>query len=308
MRETFTNRASTGMQAIILNLRLPKFQDMRVRRALNLMLDFESMNATLMFNAYRRTDSFWVNTELASRDLPQGLELEILEKVRAQVPPEVFTTPYRNPVGGTQDALRNNLREALRLMREAGFEVRDRRMVNAATGEPFRLELLLNGPTFERHSLAFKSSLDRLGVELSLRQVDSAQYVNRVRERNFEAILGSYGQSLSPGNEQRDYWGSEAADRPASLNRAGIKNPAIDALINVLIYAKDRAELIAATRALDRVLLANHYMIPTWYSGRAWTARWDRFGRPDPMPDYGVTGFPTIWWFDQAKAARLTAR
>lgn len=305
LRETFPQRASTGMQAIILNLRLPRFQDVRVRRALNLVFDFETMNQQLMFNAYRRTDSFFVNTELASRGLPEGAELAILETVRNDVPPEVFTTPYANPTAGSADAQRNNLREAIRLMREAGFELRDRRMVNARTGERFRIEMLLNGPTFERHSLSYKASLERLGVDLHLRVVDSAQYVNRVRERNFEAILGSYGQSLSPGNEQRDFWGTEAADRPGSLNRAGIKNPAIDKLIERLVFATDRADLIAATRALDRVLLANHYMIPTWYSGQVWSARWDRFSRPERMPEYGGAAFPTIWWFDAEKARRL---
>lgn len=305
VRETFENRVSTGMQAVILNLRLPKFQDMRVRRALIHMFDFETMNAQLMFGSYRRTTSFFVNTELASSGLPEGAELAFLETVRGQVPPEVFTTPFTLPTGGTPNAQRDNLREALRLMREAGFEVRERRMVNARTGEPFRIELLLNGPTFERHALAFKASLERLGVDLQLRVVDTAQYINRLRERNFEAILGSYGQSLSPGNEQREYWGSEAADRPGSANRAGIKSTAIDALIDRVVFARDRTELVAATRALDRVLLHNHFMIPTWFHGKVWTARWDRFGRPDPMPTYGVSGFPTIWWYDRDRAARL---
>ena len=308
IKEAFADRSSTNMQAVILNLRRPKFQDVRVRRALTQVFDFETMNANLMFGAYKRTDSFFVNTELAARGLPEGQELAILETVRDQVPPEVFTTPYKPPVGGSQDAQRTNLREAIRLMGEAGFEVRNRRMVNRQSGEPFRIELLLNGPTFERHALAYKTALDRLGVELALRVIDSAQYVNRIRERNFDAILGSFGQSLSPGNEQRDYWGSEAAALQGSRNYAGIVNPAIDKLIDRIIFAKDRAELVAATRALDRVLLANHYMVPTWYLGEQRTARWDRFSRPDTMPEYGAAAFPAIWWWDEAKARKTGGR
>lgn len=306
--ETFPERASTNMQAVILNLRLPKFQDVRVRRALTHMFDFETMNANLMFGAYRRTDSYFVGTELAARDLPTGEELAILESVRADVPPEVFTTPYRVPAGGTPDAQRTNLREALRLMREAGYEVRDRRMVNRSTGEPFRFELLLNGPSFERHALAFKASLDRLGVEMTIRVVDSSQYVNRVREFGFETIFGSYPQSLSPGNEQRDFFGTEAAGRQGSFNRAGIRNPAVDRIIDRIIFAKNRAELVAATRAMDRVLLHNHYMIPTWYSAEERTARWNRFSRPERLPTYGGSAFPTVWWWDRAKAEALGSR
>ncbi|WP_246088738.1 extracellular solute-binding protein [Phreatobacter stygius] len=306
--ETFPDRMPAGMQAIILNLRLAKFGDVRVRRALNLMFDFESMNANLMFSAYRRTASFFEDTELAARGLPTGQELAILETVRAQVPPEVFTTPYANPVNGSQDAQRANLREAIRLMREAGYEVRNRRMVEIGTGQPLKIELLLNGPTFERHALAYKAALDRLGIELTPRLVDTAQYINRLNERRFDAIIGGYPQSLSPGNEQRDFFGSEAADRPGTLNSAGIKNPAVDQLISRVIFAKDRAELVAATKALDRVLLANQYVIPTWFSAETRTARWNRFGRPDRMPDYGSPAFPAIWWWDAALARKTGAR
>ncbi len=307
IKEEFAERASTQMQAVILNLRLPKFQDVRVRRALTAMFDFDTMNANLMFGTYKRTTSYFVATELAATGLPDGAELAILETVRDKVPAEVFTTPYALPSGGSQENQRNNLREALRLMREAGYQVRDRRQVGPG-GEAFRIELLLNGPTFERHALAFKASLERLGVDLQLRVVDSSQYVNRIRGRNFEAILGSYPQSLSPGNEQRDMFGSEAAGRSGSLNHAGIANAAVDAIIERIIFAKDRAELVAATRAMDRVLLANHYMIPTWYSGQQRTARWNRFSRPATLPLYGASAFPTVWWWDEAKARAVGGR
>jgi microcin C transport system substrate-binding protein len=308
IREEFSERASTQMQAIILNLRLPKFQDMRVRRALIAMFDFDTMNANLMFGAYKRTTSFFVATELAATGLPEGRELALLETVRDKVPAEIFTAAPSLPAGGSSDNQRSNLREALRLMQEAGYAVRNRRMVNARTGDPLRIELLLNGPTFERHALAFKAALERLGVDMQLRVVDSSQYVNRIRERNFEAIFGSYPQSLSPGNEQRDFFGTAAADRPGSYNHAGIKNPAVDAIVEKIIYAKDRAELVAATRAMDRVLLANHYMIPTWYLDEQRTARWNRYSRPETMPYYGAAAFPTVWWWDQAKARALGSR
>jgi microcin C transport system substrate-binding protein len=307
IKEEFAERNATQMQAVILNLRRPKFQDVRVRRALTAMFDFDTMNATLMFGAYKRTTSYFVATELAATGLPEGRELAILETVRDRVPAEVFTTPYALPPGGSQENQRNNLREALRLMREAGYQVRDRRQVSAG-GEVLRIELLLNGSTFERHALAFKAALERLGVDLQLRVVDSSQYVNRLRAWDYDAILGSYPQSLSPGNEQRDMFGTEAADRPGSYNYAGIKNPAVDALIERVIFAKDRAELVAATRALDRVLLANHYMIPTWYSGEQRTARWNRFSRPETLPYYGASAFPTVWWWDEAKARAVGGR
>ncbi|MEM8811376.1 MAG: extracellular solute-binding protein [Pseudomonadota bacterium] len=302
--EEFPDNASGIMQSFVVNLRREKFRDPRVRRALNLAFDYETLNRTLFFDQYKRVDSFFAGTELASTGVPEGLELEILETVRGQVPEEVFTTAYANPLGGDPGKVRTNLREAVRLFAEAGWTFKDRKLVNATTGEPFEIEYLTADPNFERVVLAYKQNLERIGIAVTIRTVDASQYINRRRAFDFDMITASWGQSLSPGNEQLFYWGSEAANNSASQNFAGIENPAIDALIQRVIFAKDRDELVAATKALDRVLLWNEYVIPQWYTNSDRTARWDRFAYPDPLPKYSF-GFPTIWWWDDAKASRM---
>ena len=305
--ETFPERARGVMQAVIFNLRRDKFKDPRLRLALSYAFDFEEMNKTLFFGQYRRTNSYFAGTELASEGLPLGKELEILETVRNKVPPEVFAKPFLAPITDSESARRVNLREATRLLREAGYEIRDRKLVDAKTGEPFKVEFLLANPAFERVVLFYKTALERLGIEIGLRVVDSSQYQNRVRSRDFDLIITGWAQSLSPGNEQRDFFGAESADREGSRNYAGIKNPAVDALIERVIFAKDRDELVAATKALDRVLLWNHYVVPTWNYGFTRTARWDRFGKPEKLPAYSY-GFPDIWWYDRERAAKIGGR
>ena len=296
------------MQAFAFNIRRPKFQDPRVRLAFNYAFDFEEMNKQIFFGQYKRIASYFEGTELAATGLPSGRELEILEKVRDQVPDDLFTSPYSNPVGGNPEAVRNNLREAVRLFRQAGYEVRNQQMVNSKSGEPFAAEFLAEDPSFERVFLFYKPSLDRLGITVTVRTADDALYENRLRSWDFDVITHSWGESLSPGNEQRGYWGSQAADQPGSLNLIGIKNPAVDAMINEVIFAKSRADLVAATKALDRVLLWNHYVVPQWAYGKIRSARWDRFGRPDPLPKYGASAFPSVWWWDAAKAAKAGTR
>jgi microcin C transport system substrate-binding protein len=303
--EEFLTRNSGRMQGFAFNIRRDKFKDPRVRRAFNLAYDFEEMNKQLSFGQYKRIGSYFEGTELASSGLPEGKELEILETVRGKVPPEVFTAPYSNPVNGNPEAVRNNLREAVRLLKEAGYEVRDRRLVNAKTGEPYTAEFLVEDPSYERFAIFYKPSLERLGIEMTLRIVDDAQYENRVRNWDFDIVVSVWGESLSPGNEQREFWGSQSADQPGSRNLVGIKNPAVDALIERVIFATSREELVAATKALDRVLLWNHYVVPQFTYDKDRTARWDRFGHPDPLPKYGSqAAFPTIWWWDSAKAAK----
>ncbi|HEX2366274.1 MAG TPA: extracellular solute-binding protein [Bradyrhizobium sp.] len=307
--EEFPIRNSGIMQAFAPNLRRAKFADPRVRRALNYAFDFEEMNKQIFFGQYKRISSYFDGAEeLMATGLPQGKEMEILQTVRAEVPPEVFTTPYTNPVGGSPEAVRNNLREAMRLLKEAGYEVRDRKLIDTKTGTQLAFELLVEEPTLERVMLFYKPSLERLGMAVSVRTIDPTQYENRLREWDFDIVVASWPESLSPGNEQREFWGSKAADMAGSRNIVGIKNPAVDKLIDRIIFAKNRAELVAATKALDRVLLWNHYAVPQWNYPKARTARWDRFGRPADLPKYGQSGFPTLWWWDAQKAAKIGER
>ena len=308
IREEFPISNFGSMQAFAFNLRRAKFQDQRVRRAFNLAFDFEETNRQIFFGQYRRIASYFEGTELAATGVPSGRELEILETVRDKVPAELFKTAYTNPVNGNPEAVRANLREAIRLLKEAGYEFRDRQLVNAKTGAPYSVEFLAEDPNFERVFLFYQPALDRLGITVTVRTVDEAQYENRLRNWDFDIIVHTWGESLSPGNEQRGYWGSQAADQPGSLNLIGIKNPAVDAMIEQIIFAKSRADLVAATNALDRVLLWNDYVVPQWTYGKVRTARWDRFGRPATMPKYGTSAFPSIWWWDAEKAAKTGGR
>jgi microcin C transport system substrate-binding protein len=303
IKEEFPISDSGRMQAFIFNLRREQFKDARLRRAFNFAFDFEEMNKQLFFGQYKRIGSYFYGTELASSGLPEGEELAILETVRDKVPAEVFTTRYENPVGGNSEAVRANLRESARLLREAGYEVKDRKLVDPS-GKPVTVEILVDDPSLERISLFFKPSLERIGVTTSIRIVDSAQYENRLRSFDFDIITHTWGESLSPGNEQREYWGSQAADVSGSQNLTGIKNPAVDALIDRVIFAKSRAELVAATKALDRVLLWNFYVVPQYTYPFARYARWDRFSHAD-LPKYARSGLPSLWWFDADKAARI---
>jgi len=303
VKQEFPINDSGRMQAFAINLRRDQFKDPRVRRAFNYAYDFEEMNKQLFYGQYKRIDSYFFGTELASSGLPQGRELEILETVRDKVPAEVFTQAYTNPVGGNADAVRANLREAMKLLKEAGFEIRDHKLVDTA-GKPVTIEILVQDPSAERMALFYKPSLERIGVTTSVRVVDDAQYENRLRSFDFDMIIDQWGQSLSPGNEQREFWGSQAADQPGAKNTAGIKNPAIDALIDKVIFAKDRDDLVAATRALDRVLLWNFYVVPQFSYPFARYARWDRFGHAE-LPKYGRSGLPSLWWYDADKAAKV---
>jgi len=306
--EEFPVRNVGSMQAFAFNIRRDKFKDARVRRAFNFAFDFEEMNKQVFFGQYKRISSYFEGTELASSGLPEGKELEILQTVRDKVPADLFTKPYTNPGGGNQQANRNNLRDALALFRDAGYEIQNTKLVNAKTGELFGCEFLVDDPATERFVLFYKPSLERLGMTVNVRVVDSAQYENRLRQWDFDIIVASWGESLSPGNEQRDFWSSTAADRPGSRNLVGIKNPAVDQIIERIIFSKDRDDLLAATKALDRVLLWNFYVVPQWTYGKQRTARWDRFGHPENMPKYGAAAFPTVWWWDAEKAAKVPQR
>ncbi|GJD42193.1 hypothetical protein AFCDBAGC_0027 [Methylobacterium cerastii] len=307
IKEAFPDRGNGNMQAFIFNTRKDKFKNPRVRRAFNLAMNFEEMNRALFYGLYKRIDSYFYGSELAASGLPEGEEKALLDTVKDKVPPSVFTTPYKNPVSETPEAVRTNLREAVRLLREAGYEQRDGRMVNKATGEPLTVEFLEFQNTFERVILPFSAQLKLIGVGTSLRVIDQAQYQNRLRNFDFDVTTGSWPESLSPGNEQREYWGSASADKPGSRNLIGIKDPAIDALIEKVIFAKDRPGVLAATHALDRVLLSHDFVVPQWASNVSRTLRWNRFAHPAVLPLYGSSGFPTTWWYDEAAAAKTGA-
>lgn len=305
-KETFPRQMPAGMQGFAFNLRRPLFQDARVRRALAYAFDFEWSNRNLFYGQYTRTRSYFDNSELAARGLPSPEELAILEPMREQLPPEVFTTAYEPPTAADSEQLRANMKKALELLQEAGWTFRDRKLVNAKTGEPFRFELLIAEPTWERIALPFARNLERLGIEMSVRSVDSAQYENRLRDFDFDMVVNVWGQSLSPGNEQREFWSSAAADQPGSRNLVGLKNPAIDRLVDQVIAAPDRASLVARVRALDRALQWSFLVIPHWHISYDRIAFWDKFGYPPVTPLQGVQ--LNAWWIDPAKDAALAGR
>ena len=296
----------TGMQAFVFNTRKPMFRDANVRRALGYAFDFEWTNQTLFYGAYTRTKSYFSNSVLAARSLPDGAELALLEPLRDQVPEEVFTTVYEPPVTDGSGNVRDNLRKASTLLKEAGWRLVDGRLTDPEGVAPLEIEFLLVQQSFERIIAPLVQNLAKLGIGASMRVVDSSQYQRRVDDFDFDIIIGSYGQSNSPGNEQRHYWGSNFADVPGSRNQIGIRNAAVDVLIDAIIQAPDREALVGATRALDRVLLWNHYVIPQWHIRSFRVAYWNKFARP-ATPPKNALGFLDTWWVEPAKAGALAA-
>ncbi len=304
-KEELAHKRVAGMQSFAFNLRRKQFQDARVRQAFNLAFDFETANKTLFNGVYVRSASYFDNSELKASGLPQGRELEILNELKADIPAAVFTTEYKNPVNATPDDFRNHMREAVKLLGEAGWQQKGGQLVNAA-GELLSVEILLVQPDFERIALPFVDNLKKLGIKASLRTVDSSQYQRRLQSFDFDMIVHSIGQSHSPGNEQRFYFGSAAADQEGSRNYMGLKSPAVDKLIDRIVYAKDRADLLAATRALDRVLLWSFYVVPQWHYPFDRIAAWDVFGRPTKPPSQSPA-IQQTWWFDADKQKAMAA-
>ncbi|WP_249742217.1 extracellular solute-binding protein [Thalassospira tepidiphila] len=302
-KEFMPDNLPVGMQAYVMNNRLPIFSDQRVRRALQYGFDFQWLNRAMFYGAYSRTDSFFVNSELAATGIPTGDELALLEPYRDQLPARLFTEPYTLPDFDAPNGRREALREAMTLLNEAGWEVRDKVLVNKETGQPFRFELIIRQPGLEKIALVVKSRLKQLGVEMDIRLIDTGQWVNRIQAFDFEVTTFWWQQSLTPGNEQRVFWSSEAADQPGSRNFAGIKNPVVDAMIENITSANSWEELVAATRALDRVLLWGDYVIPQYYLGGDRMVWWNIFGRPDEVPLQGMSVMR--WWIDPDKAAKL---
>lgn len=294
------------MQGFAFNLRRKQFQDPRVRQAFNLAYDHEFANRNMFFGQYERVDSYFENSELKATGLPSGQELEVLESVRGGVPAEVFTEEYKNPVNLTPEDFRRHMSAAHKLFGQAGWKPKDGVLTNAE-GEQLTVEFLLVQPDFERLVQLYRQSLEKLGVKVSIRVVDSAQYRRRIDTFDFDIVVARFAQSLSPGNEQREFWGSEAAGKEGSRNVIGIKNPAIDKLVERIIFAKDRAELVAVTRALDRVLLWSHYLVPHFYSPYERVALWDKLGRPKNAPTHSPALIQVLqaWWLDKDAAKRL---
>jgi microcin C transport system substrate-binding protein len=294
IKKDFENQRPTGMQGFAMNTRRAVFRDPRVRQALAQAFDFEWSNRNLFFGQYKRTESFFSNSELAVAGLPSPEETKLLQPWRGKIPDEVFTREYRAPATDGSGWPRENLRRAFQLLREAGWVVRDLRLVHSRSGEPFTFEILLVGSGFERIVLPYVRNLRRLGIEARVRVVDSSQYVNRVRAFDFDMMVAVWGQSNSPGNEQRDFWGAAAAASPGSRNFTGIASPAVDALIDAVIAAPDREALVQRTRALDRVLLWSHLVVPNWHSPVDRIVFWDKFGYPERPPLQGTS--TDYWW------------
>ena len=307
-KEEIPHDRSTGMQAFVLNTRRPLFHDRKVRQALAYAFDFEWSNQALFYGQYTRSRSYFDNSELAATGLPGPEELAVLEPHRGRVPEEVFTQSYKPPVTDGSGRIRANLGRAAKLLREAGwsFDKATRKLTHKATGRTMEFEVLLVSPLFERVVLPFAKNLERLGIAAAVRTVDSAQYRRRLDDFDFDVIIGTWGQSLSPGNEQRNFWGSDFADRPGSRNLVGIKDPVVDTLVEGVINAPDRKSLVAHVRALDRVLQWGHWVIPQWHIPYDRLVYWDRFGRPEVTPTQGVQF--DAWWVDPRKAAELEAK
>ena len=306
VRVEIPHELPTGMQCFTFNTRRALFKDRKVREAIAGMFDFEWCNKNLFYGLYKRNLSFFGNSELASSGLPSPAELKYLEPLRGKIPEEVFTTAFTLPVTDGTGNVRELARRSISLLREAGWEIKDGKMTDKA-GRKFAFEMLLNDASFERIALPYKQNLERIGVDMNVRTVDTAQFKRREDEFDFDMISDGFGQSLSPGNEQRDFWGSKAADTPGSRNTVGVKDPAIDRLVDQLIGAPDRESLIAVTRALDRVLLWSHYVLPSWHNNKAFVAAWNRFSRPEKSARYAPVALDS-WWVDPVKDKVLGER
>jgi microcin C transport system substrate-binding protein len=323
IKKSFPAKARANMQGFSMNMRREKFQDRKVRQALTYLFDFETMNRTIFFGFNTRVSSYFVGSDLASSGLPEGKELEILNGYKDQLPPELFTQEYKLPVyqqppskegdpvqptpASPPQPERTILRQAVALFAEAGWKIQNGKMTNEQTGEPFAIEFLGNDDTDEIITNPYINMLQKVGITASLRRVDPSQYINRVNHFDFDMLTTSLAQSDSPGNEQRDFWSTKAADTPGSRNLSGIKNPVVDALVDRVIFATDRDDLVAATRALDRVLLWNFYVVPQYTRPVTWLAYWNKFGVPEKQPDY-IGPDTESWWIDPARESALAAK
>tara|TARA_Y100000590_G_scaffold467094_1_gene644781 strand:+ start:152 stop:1978 length:1827 start_codon:yes stop_codon:yes gene_type:complete len=310
IKELIKHENPQGMQGFAFNIRKNIFKDIKVRKALTYAFDFEWTNNNLFYDAYIRTDSFFENSELSSYGIPQGKEFNLLQNLKLDndklIPKDVYIREFKPPKTDGSGFIRKELSQATTLLKESGWKIKEGKLFKEDTQEYFKFEILLVSPAFERIVLPFKKNLEKLGIEANIRTVDSSQYQQRLETFDFDMVVSTFRQSLSPGNEQRDFWGSNAADTNGSRNIIGIKNIAIDKLIERVISAKDRNDLIVATRALDRVLLWNYYVIPQWHISSYRVLNWDIFGKPKVKPKYSLGA--NTWWIDDEKSRTLNER
>ncbi len=299
----FKHENPSGMQGFVFNLRREKFKNPKTREALNYAFDYEWANKNLFYSLYKRNRSYFGNSAFESKGIPQGRELEILNKYKDKLPPEVFTTEYNPPKNDGSGNSRDNLLKAKQLLMEAGWKL-ENNILKGTDDKPFEIEFLIETASFERVFSGYIKNLERLGIKAHVRLVDSAQYQKRKESFDFDMMVNVFPQSMSPGNEQIDYWTSQAADTRGSRNIIGIKNPVVDELVEKLLAVESYDDLVATVSALDRVLLWNHYVVPNWHSGMYRVAYWDRFGRPDVMPKYDL-GFTDTWWIDTNRNSKV---
>ena len=296
IKKQYPHQNNAGMQGFLMNTRRSIFQDFRVRKALGLAFDFQWVNKSLFYNQYTRSSSYFNNSHLAATGIPEGLELSYLEPFRNTLPSEVFTTPLAPPNSNGKGGMRTNLRQARKLLQEAGWTIKNGILQNSE-GKPFQFEILLVSPSFERVMAPYVSNLKKLGIKVDYRTIDPALYTDRVQNFDYDMIVHSYGQSLSPGNEQKNYWHSESADRKGSRNLAGIKDPVVDAMVEKIIYAKTQEELTAACKALDRILWYGYYVVPNWYLNVHRLAFHNKFSQPETLPlYYNHYQYLMTWW------------
>ncbi len=304
IKEVLPDETPSGAQGFFFNLRRAKFQDIRVRKALNLAFDFEWTNTNLFFGLYDRTASFFELSKLKAQGPPPAGELALLEPFRATLRPEVFEAPELPAVSDGSGQDRKLLREASALLDEVGWKP-DGNVRKNAKGEPLSIEFLIDNPVFERLLGPYVKNLQLLGVDATIRTVDDAQYQRKQESYDFDIISSRFSAGMTPGDSLRVFFGSSSANKPGTFNMSGVASPEIDALIDKVVEAKSRAELEVAGRALDRVLRAEHFWVPNWHKGSHWVAHWDKFGRPAIKPKYD-RGILDTWWYEKAKAARIT--
>ncbi|TNE41405.1 MAG: ABC transporter substrate-binding protein [Alphaproteobacteria bacterium] len=306
-RKVLEDKSLTGFQAFFMNTRRMPFQDIRVRKAFNLLFDYEWINKNLFYDLYDRLGSVFENSDMKATGLPSEAELKLLTPWKDELPPEVFTKAFTPSKTDGSGNIRKELGQALKLFKKAGWTIKNRKLVNK-DGKQMKVEFLLYEQSFARILNGYITNLKRAGIDASIRVIDSASWQNRLRSFDFDIIVRRLSQPQVPGVEQRDWWGSKAADITGGLNIAGVKSLAVDALIEKIIQAKTKPDLVTATRALDRVLMWSYYTIPQWYKNSQFIAYWDKFGRPDAeKPGYDRAALQT-WWYDPAEAEDLAAR